>query len=50
MKYETAKAKADKLLREGDALARTDPAESRRLLRKCRRYRKKQRDLIAPKR
>lgn len=38
--YETLKAKADKLLREGDALAKSNPAESRRILRKCLHYRK----------
>lgn len=40
---ETYKRKADKLLKEGDALARTNPAESKRLLRKCRHYRRLQR-------
>ena len=38
--YESLKAKADKLLKEGDALASSNPAESRRLLRKCRYYRR----------
>jgi hypothetical protein len=38
--YETLKAKADKLLRLGDSLGKTDRAESRRLLRLCRHYRR----------
>lgn len=37
--YETLKKKADSLLKAGDALCRTFPAESRRLLRLCRYYR-----------
>jgi hypothetical protein len=43
MRYETAKAKADKLLAQGDALASIKPAESRKLLRRCMRYRLKAR-------
>lgn len=34
-------AKADALLSKGDALGSTHPAESRRTLRECRRYRLK---------
>ena len=40
MTRETATHKADKLLKLGDALAQTQPAESRRLLRLCRHYRR----------
>jgi len=32
--------KADDLLHKGDAIAKTNPAESRRILRECRKYRK----------
>ena len=46
-KYETLKAKADKLLADGDALSKSNPAESHRLLRKCRRMRLKARAAIA---
>ncbi len=42
-KADAAKAKADSLLKAGDALADTLPAESRRLLRLCRVWRAKQR-------
>jgi hypothetical protein len=38
-KYETLQRKADELLKLGDSLSRTSPAESKRLLRKCRRLR-----------
>lgn len=41
-KNPTAKEKADSLLKAGDALQRTFPAESRRLLRLCLRWREKQ--------
>jgi hypothetical protein len=37
---ETLTKKADALLKHGDALSRTDRAESKRLLRKCRHYRR----------
>lgn len=37
--YETLQRKADELLKRGDALAKTNRAESKRLLRKCRRLR-----------
>lgn len=37
---ETLTKKADKLLKLGDALSKTKPAESRRLLSKCRHYRR----------
>ena len=40
-----AKAKADALLKAGDALQAEFPAESRRLLRLCREWRARQREL-----
>jgi hypothetical protein len=46
MKYEKAKAKADALLKAGDALGVEFPAESRRLLRLCREWRQKQSNLV----
>lgn len=45
--YETLKRKADKLLKLGDSLAKTKPAESRRVLAKCRHYRRLARALRA---
>lgn len=44
--YETLKRKADELLKAGDAAGGCRTAEGRRLLRKCRRYRAKQRQAI----
>jgi hypothetical protein len=48
---EKAKAKADALLKAGDALGAEFPAESRRLLRLCREWRLRQCELeqTAPK-
>ena len=45
MTPEKATAKADALLKAGDALAFEFPAESRRLLRECRKWRRKADDL-----
>lgn len=44
--YETLKRKADMLLWLGDSLSRTKPAESRRLLAKCRHYRRLAREAL----
>lgn len=38
--FETLKRKADALLKLGDSLSGAKPAESRRLLAKCRHYRR----------
>ncbi len=45
MTKEKAKAKADALLKAGDALTAEFPAESRRLLRLCHVWRQRQHDL-----
>lgn len=43
--FERAHAKAEELLKRGDSLHITHPAESRRLLRECRRWRLRARAL-----
>jgi hypothetical protein len=45
MTYEKAKKKADALLAAGDVLAEEFPAESRRLLRLCQKWRERQKTL-----
>lgn len=45
IEYERLQRKADECLKQGDAISKTDQAESKRLLRQCRRYRRKAAEL-----